>query len=101
MYEDVTPVKPSQGKHHDCLAMNLDYLIPGAVIICKKKYIEKMCEEFLHPNEVKGKSKTPAGEHLFTVNDKAECVGDEKQKYFTPQSPKHSSYVRGQGWTFN
>ena len=82
MYEDVTPVKPSRGKKHDYLAMSFDYSTPGAVVICMKKYIEKMLQEFPYPNDIKGKAKTPAGEHLFIINDKGEYIGDEKAEVF-------------------
>ena len=64
--------------YHDYLAMNFDCSISGAVIICMKKYIKKMLEEFPYPSKVKGKSKVPAGEHRAPVNEKGVYVGDEK-----------------------
>ena len=82
MHEDVMHVKPSRGKKHDYLAMSFDYSTPGAVVICVKKYIEKMLQEFPYPNEIKGSAKTPAGEHLFVVNNKGECIGDVKAEVF-------------------
>ena len=82
MYEDMTAVKPSRGKKHDYLAMSFNYSKQGAVVICMKKYIEKMLQEFPCPNEIKGNAKTPAGEHLFKVNKKGEYIGDVKAEVY-------------------
>jgi hypothetical protein len=85
-YEDVkiTKMKPSRGKIHNYLGMVLDYSEPGKVKIQMKDYIKKMLEEFPSAKEVEALKRvsTPAAEHLFRVNPKAEKLNPEKAEEF-------------------
>ena len=77
----ITTMKPSTGKVHDYLGMTLDYSQDGKVVIHMKDYIENMLKEFPHMDQVDEMKPvgTPAAEHLFEVNDKAELL-DAKMK---------------------
>ena len=85
-YEDaeITKLKPSRGKVHDYLGITLDYSVPGKVKIYMKEYIGKMLEEFPYKEELMllKKVSTPAAEHLFTVNPKAEKLAGDKPEVF-------------------
>ena len=83
-YEDVTPVKPSQGKKHDYLAMMLDYeKVPGAVVIDMSNYVKSIVKDFKFQEELgKEKPKTPAAGHLFEVRDDAEKLDKERAEEF-------------------
>ena len=71
-YEDHTPMKPSRGKVHDYLAMEMDYSQPGKLKINMTKYIEGVIENFKYNDEIQAKkAATPAADHLLKVNDNA------------------------------
>jgi hypothetical protein len=65
MYDSdkVSHVKAVCGKVYDCLAMILDFLVPGAMIVDMKHYIDGMLEAFPYP--VKHTKKAPLTEKLF------------------------------------
>jgi len=92
-YEDteITKLKPSRGKVHDYLGMILDYSVPGKVKISMKDYIDSMLKEFPHMDEVNQlkEVKTPAAEHLFTVNNKAPKLSPERKETF------HTTVAKG------
>ncbi len=92
-YEDpeITKMKPSRGKVHDHLGMTLDFGVDGKVKIYMKDHIKKMLEEFPHKDEVDNLKKvsTPAAEHLFNVNDKAEKLPSGKREDF------HTAVAKG------
>ena len=86
MYEDeeITKIKPSRGKVHDYLGITLDYSIPGKVKLHMKDYIKNIFEEFPYMDQVHELRhvSTPAAEHLFTVNDKAEKLNSVMSEDF-------------------
>ena len=92
-YEDskITKLKPSRGKVHDYLGITLDYSSKGKVKIYMKDYIEKMLQEFPYMDQVNQLKKvaTPAAEHLFTVNPKAEKLPDGLKEDF------HTTVAKG------
>ena len=61
------PITKTRGKIHDYLGMVLDYSIPGKVKICMFDYIKKLIDE--SPPDMEGESATPAGLHLFEINE--------------------------------
>lgn len=92
-YEDsnITKLKPSRGKVHDYLGVTLDYSTKGKVKIYMKDYIEKMLQEFPYLDQVDQLKKvsTPAAEHLFTVNSKAEKLKNGMKEDF------HTTVAKG------
>ena len=85
-YEDegITKLKPSRGKVHDYLGITLDYSEKGKVKIYMKDYIDRMIKDFPYMEQVQQMKKvnTPAAEHLFTVNPKAEKLNDKMKEEF-------------------
>ena len=92
-YEDseITKLKPSRGKIHDYLGITLDYSEKGKVKISMLDYIDKMLQEFPYMDQVKQLKRvaTPAAEHLFTVNDKAEKLSEGMKEEF------HTTVAKG------
>ena len=69
-YGKETPLTVTRGNLHDYLGMTLDYSVDGKVAIQMQDYIENMLEDV--PRDMDGSAVTPAGMHLFQVNDDAE-----------------------------
>ena len=69
-YGKETPLTVTRGDLHDYLGMTLDYSVDGKVAIRMQDYIENMLEDV--PRDMDGSAVTPAGMHLFQVNDDAE-----------------------------
>jgi hypothetical protein len=69
------PLVVNRGKVHDYLGMTLDYSVEGKVKILMKKYIEEMLEEL--PDDMNGKTATPAANHLFTVSEQPVLLKEE------------------------
>ena len=84
MYEDpeIGKVKGGISKHHDYLAMNLDYSTPGVVKIRMTDYVEKMLSGFEYQDEIKGTAATPAAEHLFDISDDEPLLEQAKAEVF-------------------
>ena len=84
MCGDVTPVKPSRGKVHDCLAMILDYSTPGEVKMDMTWCAKSMLEDFKFKDELKQVKtpQSPAADHLLTVQDDAVKLDSEKTEEF-------------------
>jgi len=73
-----TPITESYGKQHDYLEMMLDYLHPGKVKITMTDYIKLILHEV--PEDMAGTEVTPAGNHLFKVNEKEPDVLEGERK---------------------
>ena len=71
-YGNETPLTVTRGDLHDYLGMTLDYSTDGKVSIRMEAYVEKMLEDL--PACFDGSATTPAAEHLFKVNEKAETL---------------------------
>ena len=56
-----------KGKKHTYVGMNLDDSSPGKVIVSMDSYITEAIDKF--PEEMMQKIKTPAGNHLFNIDD--------------------------------
>ena len=63
------PLTITRGKIHEYLGMTFDYSLRGKVKITMIDYIKKMLAEL--PNDMDGEFATPAGNHLFQVNEDA------------------------------
>jgi hypothetical protein len=57
----------SIGKQHDYLGMVYDFSSKNVVQINMTGYVSKIIEDF--PEEIVGKSSTPAGDHLFKIRE--------------------------------
>ena len=62
-----TPLNKSRGKTHDYLGMVFDFNKAGEVTICMSAYISMILHDI--PIDMKGNARTPAANHLFTVNN--------------------------------
>jgi hypothetical protein len=60
------PLNKSRGKIHDYLGMTLDFSKPGEVTVTMIDYIKSILHDA--PAEMRGRAATPAGNHLFQVN---------------------------------
>ena len=59
-----------RGKVHEYLGMDIDWAtVPGTMIVSIIKYLFKVMEEF--PKIIKGTRSSPAGDHLFRVQEDA------------------------------
>eukprot|EP00957_Ditylum_brightwellii_P013645 1028904-Ditylum_brightwellii.AAC.1 len=67
-----TPLSVKRGKVlYDYLGMKMDFSQPGKVIFSMIDYIERLITETLD-DLLKGPSTTPAANHLYQVNEKAD-----------------------------
>jgi hypothetical protein len=74
------PMSVSRGDKHDYLGMVLDYSVPGEVQVDMIDYINGVLDEM--PIEMVGRAQTPAGNHLFTINEDAQGLSEEKATTF-------------------
>ena len=75
------PLSKSRGKVHDYLGMVLDYSKPGKLVLNMIDYIKTVLAEV--PMEMRGRARTPAANHLFTVNNGDPVpLDDERAKTF-------------------
>ena len=81
-----SPLAVTRGDLHDYLGMTIDYGTDGKVIIRMDDYVENMLEEL--PEDMGGVAATPAGEHLFKVNDGAEKLSRENSDVFHSTTAK-------------
>jgi hypothetical protein len=74
------PITVKRGKVHDYLGMTLDYSMKGKVMVKMLDYVENMLRDA--PEDMRGESATPAGSHLFQVNEDATKLDEEKAQVF-------------------
>jgi hypothetical protein len=67
----------STGKQHNYLGMIFDFSSKNEVQISMNLYISKIIKEF--PEEIVGKTSTPAGDHLFKIKEYGCKLDDEMQ----------------------
>ena len=79
-YGTIGEVKVVTGNEHTYLGMKIVYDDHGGVIIDMKKYVQDMIEEY--PDELSGKSKTPANDKLFQVNNKSAKLEESRAELF-------------------
>jgi len=80
-YGKETPLSGTRGDTHDYLGMTIDFSKVGKVIFSMHDYVHNLIVEA--PDELlKGIATTPAASHLFTVNEKAEKLDDEKSEIY-------------------
>jgi hypothetical protein len=77
--EEINKMKAKRGKKHDYLGMILDYTEKGKVKIDMTDYVKAMIREF--PEELKGRTTTPASERIFEVNESSK-LNDEQREIF-------------------
>jgi hypothetical protein len=66
-YGKETPLTVTRGLMHDYLGMTIDYSYQGQVRFTMFDYIANMLDAL--PDNMKGESATPAGAHLFQINE--------------------------------
>ncbi len=74
------PLTKSRGKVHEYLGMTLDFSKPGELTVDMVDYTKTVIAGM--PDEMKGKAKTPAGSHLFTVNDNPVLLDNGRKETF-------------------
>jgi Reverse transcriptase (RNA-dependent DNA polymerase) len=80
------PLIVNKGKVHDYLGMTIDYSVPGKVQIKMIDYINNMLAKL--DDDIAGESATPAPNHLFEVNSKAEKLSMDKAITFHHHAAK-------------
>jgi hypothetical protein len=79
-YGKEAPLTVNHGTVHEYLGMTIDFSVDGKVKFIMNDYVEVLIDEI--PEEFTGHAATPASNHLFQVNDKAEKLDDEKSEKF-------------------
>jgi hypothetical protein len=74
------PITVTRGLIHDYLGMTLDYSAKGKIMIKMLDYAGKMLVDL--PPEMDGEAPTPAGNHLFTVDENQTKVSEQKAQFF-------------------
>ena len=69
------PLTVTHGKIHDYLGMTLDFSIPQKVKVQMYDFIDKMLADL--PIDMDGTTRTPAADHLFTVNPTPKPLPEE------------------------
>jgi hypothetical protein len=85
-YGKEAPLVVTRGKVHDYLGMTLDFSVKGKVKVIMKDYIQDMLDEL--PTDMDGASATPAGEHLFTVNEHPVPLDEATSQMFHTNTAK-------------
>ena len=85
-YGEETPLTVTRGDLHDYLGMTLDFSTDGKVSIRMEDYVENMLADL--PISIDGTAVTPAGEHLFKVNDGAARLDDDDSDLFHSTTAK-------------
>jgi hypothetical protein len=78
--KEEAPLTVNHGTVHEYLGMTIDFSVDGKVKFIINHYVEVLIDEI--PEEFMGHAATPAANHLFQVNDKAEKLDDEKSEKF-------------------
>jgi hypothetical protein len=73
-------LRTTRGKVHSYLGMNMDFSKPGEVIITMIDYLKETVNNF--PEIIEGIVTSPAGAHLFDINDQAKKLDDEMAQHF-------------------
>ncbi len=100
-YEDHTPMKPSRGKVHDYLAMEMDYSQPGKLKINMTKYIEGIIENFKTKTRYK-RSKLPRQQLIIyskLMTMQRRLITSEQMSFIPPWLNVYL-YVREPGWIY-
>ncbi len=79
-YGKEAPLTFTRGKVHDYLGMTLDYTQAGKVAIRMDDYTQDIVGEAR--DDMAGVANTPAGDHLFTINDTPEMLSKADAEYF-------------------
>ena len=74
------PITVKRGKVNDYLGMTLDYSEKEKVMVKMLDYVENMLRDA--PADMTGESATPAGNHLFQVNEGAIKLDEDKAQIF-------------------
>ncbi|VEU34053.1 unnamed protein product [Pseudo-nitzschia multistriata] len=64
-----SPLTETRGKIHDYVGMTIDYSEEGKVKFSMFDYLEEIIQNL--PDSLRGTAVTPAGDHLFKVNDES------------------------------
>ena len=80
MYGKIGDMKVTYGDEHTYLGMKFVFNDNGGVMIDMKDYVQDMVNEY--PDELHGKSKTPANEKLFKVNENSKKLDTKKAETF-------------------
>jgi hypothetical protein len=81
-----SPLTVTRGKIHEYLGMTIDYSVVGKVQISMKDYIHNMLNGL--PTDMGGESATPAGNHLFQVNENGMKLNEEAAILFHHNTAK-------------
>jgi hypothetical protein len=85
-YGKEAPLTVTRGKVHDYLGLTLDFTEDGKVAIRMEDYVEGILEDA--PDDMDGEAPTPAAQHLFTVNDDGEKLGQDDADLFHQMTAK-------------
>jgi hypothetical protein len=85
-YGKRAPLVTTRGNVHDYLGMKLDFSENGKVQVLMQEYIQEMLDNL--PADMSGEAATPAGPHLFTVNDKCEKLDEADSDMFHHNTAK-------------
>ena len=76
----ISPITSTRKKIHDYVGMTIDYTEDGRVKFSMFDYLEEIIQGL--PPEFIGTSQTPAADHLFTVDEDGEKLGEEQSDRF-------------------
>jgi hypothetical protein len=82
----------STGKQHNYLGMIFNFSSKNEVQINMNLYISKINKEF--PEEIIGKTSTPAGDHLFKIREDGHKLDDEMQMSCMLSSRQYATFLR-------
>lgn len=86
-FGDKAPLTVTRGKVHKYLGMTIDYSVPDKVVmISMKDYIKSMLDAL--SDDMNGESATPAGNHLFQVNENGVKLDEDKAIMFHHNTAK-------------
>jgi hypothetical protein len=79
-YGKEAPLTVNRGLVHEYLGMTIDFSEDGKVKFIMNDYVENLLDEI--PEDMPGHAATPAANHLFRINDKAEKLNEkDSEKY--------------------
>jgi hypothetical protein len=81
----------STRKQHNYLGMIFDFSSKNEVQINMNLYISKIINKF--PEEIIGKTSTPAGDHLFKIREDGHKLDDEMQTACWPSSRQYLTFL--------
>lgn len=79
-YGRLSPLTVHRGHTHEYLGMTIHFEQPKCVVITMENYVERLINEA--PGEWAGTATTPAGKHLFDINDGATTLDEERARLF-------------------